>query len=124
MKDTSDEVRKLIIDAYLSGSSGSYENTAEIFGVSRSTVSRILAQFRRTGDSSRKKRGGNNPRAVDLEWLKKHAEENPDARLDDRIADWFKHSGRKVCNATMSNSMRAIGWTYKKNSARKGVSTS
>jgi hypothetical protein len=55
---------------------------------------------------------------VDLEWLKVHARDNPDARLSDRVDDWEKVSGERVAVSTMSLAMRAIGWSFKKNSSR------
>jgi transposase len=43
------ELRQRIVDAYTRGLSGTYEQTAELFGVGRATVNRILALLRRTG---------------------------------------------------------------------------
>jgi transposase len=36
------ELRKRIVEAYYSGRSGTYEQTAELFGVGRATVGRLL----------------------------------------------------------------------------------
>lgn len=110
------EIKTQIVKAYQSGHSGSLENTAALFGVSLSTVQRTLRRFRETKSVKNKPKGGMRPRAVDLQWLEEHAKANPDARLTDRIKDWFEHSGNRVCKTTMSQSMKAIGWTYKKNS--------
>ena len=85
-----------------------------MFGIGRATVGRILRRQRDSGDVALKPRGGNNPRAVDLEWLKSHAEAQPDARLVDRIDAWLEQSGRKVCLQAMASAMHAIGWTHKK----------
>jgi transposase len=112
------EIRRRLVEAYRSGRSGTYEQTAELFGVGTATVSRALRRFRETGDVKYKPRGGNNPRRVDLEWLKEHAEAHPDARLVDRVEAWEQVSGRRVTAATMSNSLQAIAWSYKKNSRR------
>lgn len=111
---TGTELRKRIVEAYTTGCSGSYEQTARLFGVGRATVSRLLRRHRESGDVKALPMGGNNPRRVDLEWLRKHAEQHPDARLADRIAAWEKLSGSRVASSTMSYAMRAIGWTYKK----------
>ena len=108
------ELRRRIVDAYTRGLSGTYEQTAELFGIGRATVNRILALQRRTGDVRGLPIGGNNPRRVELDWLRKHAETNPDARLIDRIEAWFGQSGVRVASSTMSEAMRAIGWTHKK----------
>ena len=112
------ELRRRIVEAYLSGRSGSYEQTAELFGVGRATVSRLLRRHRETGDVRALPVGGNYPRQIDLEWLREHAEQQPDARLVDRVEAWEKVSGRRVGLSTVSAAMRAIGWTHKKNSGR------
>lgn len=108
------ELRKRIVEAYSSGGSGSYEETAELFGVGRATVSRLLRRYRETGGVEPLPIGGNYPRQVDLQWLRKHADEHPDARLVDRIDAWAVVSDRRVASSTMSKAMRTIGWTHKK----------
>ena len=108
------ELRKRIVAAYTSGLSGSYEQTAELFGVGRATVSRLLRRYRETGDVKPLPIGGNYPRQLDLDWLLDHAQRVPDARLIDRIDAWEAESGRRVSSSTMSKAMRKIGWTHKK----------
>lgn len=114
MKTISLDLRRRIVEAYLSGRSGSYESTARIFGVGDATVSRMLRLYRTTGDVVGKERRGNNPRAVDLCWLKKNARQDPDARLVDRIESWREVSEKRVSLGAMWNAMQAIGWTHKK----------
>ena len=111
-------LRRRIVEAYRSGLSGTYAQTAALFGVGEATVSRLLRRYRETGDVKAKPVGGNRARVVDLQWLAQHAQRDPDARLCDRIEDWAEHSGRRVASSTMSNAMRALGWTHKKNSGR------
>jgi len=108
------DLRRRVRDAYRKGLSGSYSATAEMFGIGRATVGRILQRDRDTGTVELKPRGGNNPRVVDLDWLRRHAENEPDARLSDRIDAWVGRGGRKVSLEAMSRAMRAIGWTHKK----------
>lgn len=108
------ELRWRIVEAYNSGLSGSYEATAELFGVGRATVNRLLRRYRETGDVKALPVGGNNPRRVDLDWLREHAAKEPNARLVDRIDAWERASGRRVSSSAMSKAMRAIGWTHKK----------
>ena len=110
----SPEIRQAIVRAYESGKSGTYEQTAELFGVGRATVSRLLRRHRETGSVAAKPVGGNNPRRVDLEWLRSHAVAHPDARLRDRVEAWEAQSGVRVASSTMSQAMKAIGWTHKK----------
>ena len=108
------ELRRKIVKAYKSGRSGSYQATADLFDVGRATVGRLLRRDRETGDVEPQPIGGNYPRQVDLQWLRKHAQKRPDDRLIDRIDAWEKVSGRRVASSTMSNAMREIGWTHKK----------
>lgn len=103
-----------MVAAYLSGKSGTYQETAEMFGVGLATVSRLLRLERETNDVKARPRGGNNPRAVDLDWLRAHAKANPDALLRERIGAWEATSGRRVSMGAMWNAMHAIGWTHKK----------
>lgn len=114
MADLSLDLRRRLVEAYKSGRTKSYEATAEMFAVGRASVSRLLRRHRETGDVKPKPRGGNNPRRVDLEWLRDHAIAHPDARLVDRVQAWLEASGRRVTHVTISNSLRAIGWTHKK----------
>ena len=108
------ELRRRIVEAYRSGRSGSYQATAELFGVGRATVSRLLRRHRETGDVKPFAVCGNNPRQVDLDWLREHARKEPDDRLVDRIDAWEVTSGRRVASSTISKAMRMIGWTHKK----------
>ena len=108
------DLRRRVVEAYDSGLSGTYAQTAELFGVGQATVNRWLRRKRETGDVKPLPRKGNNPRRVDLDWLREHAVQNPDARLIDRVEAWEAHGGVRVHIDTMSASMRAIGWTYKK----------
>ena len=114
MAKVSLDLRRRIVAAYVSGKTKTYQATADIFGVGVATVSRLLRRHRETGDVVYKKRGGNNPRRVDLDWLLVHATANPDARLVDRIAEWKAYRGQAVSIPAMWHAMRAIGWTHKK----------
>jgi len=110
------ELRRRIVEAYGSGLSGTYEATAKLFGVGRASVSRLLRRHRETGEVKANPVGGNYPPRIDLDWLRKHAQGHPDARLIDRIEAWEKVSGRRVASSSMSTAMKKIGWTHKKNS--------
>ena len=108
------DLRRRLVEAYLEKRSGTYEETAKLFGVGPATVSRNLRRFRESGDVEYKAIGGNNPRRVDLMWLKAHLEANPDARAIDRIAAWEQHSGVRVSETAMYDAIHACGWTHKK----------
>lgn len=114
MGDLSIDLRRRIVEAYRSSKSGTYEQTADVFDVGEATVSRLLRRFRETGDVKPKKRGGNNPRRVDLKWLLGELKASPDDRLIDRIAKWETHSGKRVSITAMWDAVRACGWTHKK----------
>ena len=114
MSDTSLDLRRRLVDAYESGRTETYDATAEMFGVGVATVSRLLRRKRETGDVLPKARGGNNPRRVDLEWLRAHAQANPDARIVDRCSAWSEHRGRSISVGAMWSALQAINWTHKK----------
>ena len=114
MADLSTDLRRVVVEAYKAGKSGTYDATAELFGIGRATVSRWLRRKRETGDVEPRAKGGNNPRRIDLGWLRKHCEENPDARIIDRIEAWEKHSDDTASIGAMWNALHAIGWSFKK----------
>lgn len=114
MENCSVEFRKRVVQAYRSGQSGTYAETARIFVVCEATVSRLLRQFRETGDVVPKRKGGTRSRKVDLDWLDAH----PDARLVDRIEAWASASGSGVSVGAMWNAVRACRWTHKKDPDR------
>lgn len=103
-----------MVEAYRSGRSGTYEATAALFGVGRASVSRWLRRKRETGDIAHRPRGGNNPRRVELDWVRGHCAAHPDARIPDRIAAWAQHCGTRVSHGAMWGALHAIGWSYKK----------
>ena len=114
MRNLSIDLRRRIVEAYRLKRSGTYEETAAVFGVGEATVSRLLRRVRETGDVKPKPKGGNNPRRIELDWLRTHLADNPDARLVDRVDDWERKSGRRVALSTMSSAVRTCGWTHKK----------
>ena len=114
MKLPSVDLRQRLVDAYESKQSGNYEKTADLFGVGEATVSRTLRRYRETGSVEYKPRPANNPRRIDLTWLRAHLEANPDARAVDRIAAWEQHSGVHISETAMYDAMAACGWTHKK----------
>ncbi len=111
---TSLDLRRRMVAAYRSGLTASYDAAAEMFGVGRATVSRMLRRERETGDVQLKPRGGNRKRVVDDAWLTAHAVAEPDARLVDRVAAWHAHSGVKVSVSAMHAALQRMGWTHKK----------
>jgi len=118
MADLSIDLRRRLVQAYQSKQSGTCSATAALFGGGEATVSRLLRRFRETGDVKYRPKGGNNPRRVDLDWLREHLAANADARLVDRIEAWLERSGKRVSIGTMWLSVRACGWSHKENGVR------
>lgn len=114
MRELSLDLRRRIVDAYESGVSGTYVRTAQMFGVGEATVNRLLRRQRETGDVHAKPHASNNPRRVQLDWLREHLRAHPDARLVDRVEAWRLHSGKEVSVAAMHKAVHACGWTHKK----------
>src|ERR1700704_6879607 len=115
MPDLSIDLRRKLVAAYKAGRSGTYDATAVLFGVGRATVSRALRRQRETGDQRYRPKGGNNPRRVDLDWLRKQCEKRPDDRIVDRIKALERLSGEVVSYGAMWGALHAIGWSFKKN---------
>ena len=107
------DVRKRVVEAYRSGKSGTYAQTARLFGIGEASVSRWLRKDRE-GESLEPGWNGGPKRRVDLQWLKQHVEENPDAGIVDRIDAWQSRDGRRVSVGAMWNALRAAGLTHKK----------
>jgi transposase len=114
MPDLSIDLRRKLVAAYKAGRSGTYDRTALLFGVGRATVSRALRRQRETGDQRYRPKGGNNPRRVDLDWLRKQCKERPDDRIVDRIKALEQRSGEVVSYGAMWGALHAIGWSFKK----------
>ena len=114
MADISIDLRRKLVAAYKAGRSGTYDRTAILFGVGRATVSRNLRRLRETGDVQYKPKGDNNPRRVDLDWLRKQCEARPDDRIMDRVKALEKDTGEVVSYSAMWGALRAISWSFKK----------
>jgi transposase len=114
MADHSLDLKRRLVEAYRAGKSGTYAATAALFGVGEASVSRLLRRHRETGDVQQKPRGGNNPRKVDLDWVRRRLEAAPDERLIDRVDAWEQESGVRVGLTAMWNAVRDCGWTHKK----------
>lgn len=114
MSETSIDLRRRMVAAYTKKLTPTYEQTAKMFQVGVATVNRTLRRHRETGDVLSKPKGGNNPRKVDLAWLKTNAEMYPDAVARDRIVSWQSHSGVLVSESAMYNALHAIEWSHKK----------
>ena len=114
MATLSYDLRRRIVDYYHNQENSTYREVARVFSVGYATVSRLLRRLRETGDVVVKPRGGNNPRRVDLEWLRKHAEEYPDVRIRDRVEAYEQIRGKKISMGAMHNALIFLGFSHKK----------
>ena len=108
------DLREAVVAYYSNHKKATYESTAAIFGIGPATVNRLLRLQRETGDIAPIERPKKRKFKVDLQWLKSHADANPDDRLIDRIAA-FAHQRSVVVSVTaMWHAMQAVGFTHKK----------
>jgi transposase len=85
MKPYSLDLRQRVVESYENGE-GTYEELAEVFGVSLSWVEKLLRRWRETGSIAPKPHGGGRQAKITgkkLERLKALVEENPDATLEE-----------------------------------------
>ena len=113
MVELSVDLRRRLVAACISHRSWTHATIASLFGVDEATVKRLLQRYEETGDVVYKSTGGNKRHRVDHQWLGKHLEDNPDARLVDRMKAWAARSGTAVSLGTMWHAVRACGWTYR-----------
>lgn len=94
-----------------------YADAASQFDVGEASVSRWLALVRRTGSVEALPMGGSEPlldesaRAV-LDWL---VTSSPDATLEELVDQLEQEIGVRVGLSTMSRTLRAMGFSRKKN---------
>lgn len=119
MSSYSPDLRRRIISSYQSGRTATYQDTASFFSVGYATVNRLLRRVRETGDVLEKPRGGNNPRRIDLAWLKQNVALHPDARAIDRVDAYKNDSGISTSKTAMYSALAAIGMTHKKRRPRR-----
>ena len=115
-KSTPVEIRRQIVATYEAGGM-SYERLAEVFGVGRATVSRILRRHRETGDVAALPRGGNNPARIqpaDTARLAQIVCDMPGATLDQLADEWRKRVNSRISRSSMMRGLRNHGLTYKK----------
>jgi len=100
------------VAACVSNKNGSHAAIASLFGVDEATIEELLQRYEETGDVLYKRKGGNHRRVIDLEWLRKDLQDNPGARLIDRIRAWMAHGGKRVSIGSMWMAVRACGWVH------------
>ena len=114
------DVRKRALDAHLNQGL-TQSQVAQHYNVNISTFQRWLFHFRQTGSYEPDKRG--HRQAVftgpALENLERLVKNNPDATLEE-LRDL---SGESVSTVTIHNSLRRMGYRFKKNTSRRRTRT-
>lgn len=113
MKPVSQDLRERIVTAYSAGD-GSYEELGDRFPVSKSVVGKLVRQHREHGTlDTFVSRCGRKPAIFGktADRLRKHLEKYPDATVPERRAALRL----KCTEKTVWQTLRKIGWRYKKN---------
>lgn len=117
------DLRARIVSHYGKADDATYKSTAKLFEVGEATVNRILRVHRETGDVMPAARPKKPKNKIDLEWLRSHAEAQPDARLKDRAEAFASERGVSVSIAAVWYAMVAIGFTHKKKRSSRRSAT-
>jgi transposase len=112
------ELRSRIVQAVARGVPRA--EVAEVFAVSRRTISRYVAQARRGQSLTPRQSPGRPPAISPDQAATLHAQvaAHPDATLADHCAVWEREQDGRVSVATMSRAIRALGITVKKSPLR------
>ena|SRR5438552_14441676 len=119
MKAYSQDLRERVVHAIDQGKS--QQEVSHLFEISPSTIKRYLRQRRLQGHLQPKKITDRPPtkRAPLQIRLLAQLEAHPDATLQEHCDMWEAQGGIKVSIATMSRTIRFLGWTRKKNARSK-----
>ena len=92
------------------------QDAARLFGVSLSTINRLLRLRRETDHIAPKPRLGLARRIVPAQHplLEAQLRQSPDATLQQHAALWQQEQGVRVSRATMARAVSRLGWTRKK----------
>ncbi len=117
------DLRKRIVDAVRSGSSA--RAAARRFGVSASSAIILVGRWRETGSYGPGQVGGQKQRklAGHEDWLREAMASEPDITLSE-LRDRLAAKGIAISRQSINDTLRALGYRYKKNRARGGTRTS
>lgn len=113
---TSVQVRESIVRAFHEHGL-SYEEIAELLGVGRATVSRVLRRYRESGSVERRPRGGGNftkVRGPVADRLRAIAALQPDATIEEMTRELCHQTGIEVSRSAVDRALRRMGYTRKK----------
>lgn len=112
----STDLREKIVRAY-DEQLGSQRAIAELFGVSRSFVEKLLARRRLTGEIGALPHGGGRQphcKTRDIRMVRQHIKEQPDATLAEVCHRVHQEHGTSVSHSTMSRLLTRLGLPRKK----------
>jgi transposase len=112
----STDLREKIVRAYDEGL-GSQRAIAELFGVSRSFVEKLLARRRATGEIAPLPHGGGRQShcdARDIALVQQHIKEQPDATLSEVCHRVHQEHSTSVSYSAMSRLLKRLGLPRKK----------
>ena len=114
MRAYSPDLRHKILAAVDAGMSKA--QVARTFGVGEETIRRYVIQLRETGTLDPRPHPGRPPkiRPEHRELLRAQLVEHPEAILTEHCVLWEAQSGVRVSISTMSQEIRRLGWTRKK----------
>ena len=121
-KPYSMDLRERVLAALMAGQGRGA--VARRFEISISSVGRYIRRFRETGTLAPDKFGGHKRHALadEEERLRDWIKERPDMTLAE-IKDRLHESGIEVGQTAISNFLRHLNLSYKKNAARSGAGT-
>ena len=108
------DLRQRIVSYALSHS---LNQTASVFKVAKKTVILLKKKFIETGNLENRPSTRVYSRLISKEgelYLKDFVNKNPDLTLNEIINHYDEVYQVRVCSATMSNTLKALGFTYKK----------
>lgn len=114
------DLRERIVTAYEDGL-GSYEEIADLFGVGRASVSRLLSRHRHRGALTPNPHGGGNPARIgpaDGDAVAALVHDLPDATLDELADGWRRRTGREISRSSMLRALQRFGITLKKSRSK------
>ena len=116
MRAYSIDLREKVVEAY-DREVGSQRHIAEIFGVSRSFVEKLLHRRRTTGDIAPLPHGGGGKPVLDdeaLSLVSQLVEEEPDATLEELCEAVHRERGIRVSLSNMCTRLKHMGLARKK----------
>lgn len=112
----STDLREKIVRAY-DEQLGSQRAIAELFGVSRSFIEKLLARRRATGEIAPLPHGGGRQshcKSHDIALVQRHIKEQPDATLSEVCHKVHQEHGTSVSHSAMSRLLKRLGLPRKK----------